>query len=87
MANTYTIRQTLEITFSIPVSLQEDYKMLTEKLTTDGSFTVDDIQEEIKDGTIDGSIIITVEEPEGGVLSEVIDDLELLEQGVSLQGD
>ena len=87
MANTYTIQTKYEITFSIPVRLQEDYEVFTEDLTNDGSFIVDDIQEEIKDDRINGSIIITVEEPEGGVLSEVIETLELLEQGVSLQED
>ena len=87
MANTYTIQAKYEITFSIPVRLQKDYEIFTEELTTDGSFVVDDIQEEIKDDRINGSIIITVEEPEGGVLSEVIETLELLEDGVSLQED
>ena len=85
MANTYTIQTKYEITFSIPVSLQEDYEIFTEELTTDGSFIVDDIQEEIKDETIDGSIIITVEDGES--IQGIIDDLELLEQGVSLQED
>ena len=85
MASTHPIKLTLEITFSIPVSLQEDYTIFTEELTTDGSFIVDDIQEEIKDGTIDGSIIITVEDGES--IQGIIDDLELLEQGVSLQED
>jgi hypothetical protein len=85
MANTYTIKQTLEVTFSIPVSLQKDYKMLTEELTAKDSLIVNDIQDEVKDGTIDGSIIITVENGES--IQDVIDDLELLEQGVSLQED
>jgi hypothetical protein len=85
MANTYTIKQTLEVTFSIPVSLQKDYKMLTEELTAKDSLIVNNIQDEVKDGTIDGSIIITVENGES--IQDVIDDLELLEQGVSLQED
>ena len=82
MANTYTIQTKYEITFSIPVSLQEDYEIFTEELTTDGSFIVDDIQEEIKDETINGSIIITVEDGES--IQGIIDNLELLEQGKSI---
>ena len=85
MANKFIVQTKIEITFSIPQELQEDYEILVEDITSNGSYIIDDVQEEVVDNKIKGSIIVTFEETAKDDVQDIIDSIEVLEQGESLQ--